>query len=105
VAGQDLPRLAPFVDLISPMCYHHMVRRTPAWVHDVVADISSRTGATVLASTQVSEAYIEQTLPPDEFRAAAAEALKPPSIGVVFWSWDALAKSPEKQAILRRLIH
>ncbi|MGZ5514283.1 MAG: hypothetical protein ACXW2O_04135 [Candidatus Aminicenantales bacterium] len=105
VAGQDLPRLAPFVDLISPMCYHHMVRRTPAWVHDVVADISTRTGATVLASTQVSEAYIEQALPPDEFQAAAAEALKPPSIGVVFWSWDALAKSPEKQALLMRLVH
>lgn len=105
VAGQDLARLAPFVDLISPMCYHHMVRRDPAWVHDVVADISSRTGARVLASTQVSEAYIEEALSPDEFRAAAAEALKPPSIGVVLWSWDALSKSPEKQALLRRLVH
>ncbi len=105
VAGQDFVRLAPLVDLISPMCYHHMVRRTPAWVHDVVADISSRTGAAVLASTQVSEAYVEQTLPPDEFRAATQEALKPPSIGVVFWSWDALSKSPEKQAILKRLVH
>ncbi len=104
VAGQDLPRLAPFVDLISPMCYHHMVRQTPAWVHDVVADISSRTGATVLASTQVSEAYIQETLSLDEFRAAAAEALRPPSIGVVFWSWDALAKSPEKQSFLRRRV-
>ena len=105
VAGQDLPRLAPFVDLISPMCYHHMVRRPPVWVHDVVEDISSRTGATVLASTQVSAAYVEQALPPDEFRAAALEALKPPSIGVVFWSWDALAKSPEKRALLSRLVH
>ena len=105
VAGQDFVRLAPFVDLISPMCYHHMVGRTPAWVHDVVLDISSRTGATVLASTQVSEAYVERALPPDEFRAATEEALKPPSIGVVFWSWDALSKSPEKQAVLRRLVH
>lgn len=105
VAGQDLVRLAPLVDLISPMCYHHMVGRDPAWVHDVVADISSRTGVKVLASTQVSEAYVDQALPAEEFRAAAEEALKPPSIGVVFWSWDALAKSPEKRAVLRRLIH
>jgi len=105
VAGQDFVRLAPFVDLISPMCYHHMVGRAPAWVHDVVLDISSRTGATVLASTQVSEAYVERALPPDEFRSATEEALKPPSIGVVFWSWDALSKSPEKQAVLRRLVH
>ncbi len=105
VAGQDLVRLAPYVDLISPMCYHHMVGRDPAWVHDVVMDISSRTGAAVLASTQVSEAYVKEALSPGEFRAAAAEALKPPSIGVVFWSWDALSKSPEKQALLRRLVH
>lgn len=104
VAGQDLTRLAPLVDLISPMCYHQMVRQTPAWIHNVVADISSRTGATVLASTQVSEAYTKETLSPDEFRAAAEEALRPPSIGVVFWSWDALAKSPEKQALWRRLV-
>jgi len=103
VAGQDLAPLAPFVDLISPMCYHHMVRRDPAWVHAVVADISARTGAPVLASTQVSEAYVEEALPPGEFRAAAAEALKPPSIGVVLWSWDALSKSPEKMQILRSL--
>ena len=105
VAGQDLVRLAPFVDLISPMCYHHMVGRDPAWVRDVVSDISSRTGAKVLASTQVSEAYVDQALPPEEFLAAAAEAIKPPSTGVVFWSWDALAGSPEKRVLLRRLVH
>jgi hypothetical protein len=106
VAGQDFALLAPLVDIISPMTYHHMVRRTPAWVHDVVADISAQTkGAAVLPSIQVSEAYIEDKLSPDEFRAALEQALKPPSKGVVLWSWDALAKSPEKQALLQRLVH
>lgn len=101
IAGQDLARLAPYADFISPMCYHHMVRRSPAWVHDVVADISAQTHAAILASTQVSEAYVEETLAPEEFRAALEEALKPPSIGVVLWSWDALSKSPEKREILK----
>ncbi len=106
VAGQDFALLAPLVDFISPMTYHHMVRRTPAWVHDVVAGISAETkGAAVLPSIQVSEAYIEDKLSPDEFRAALEQALKPPSKGVVLWSWDALAKSPEKQALLQRLVH
>jgi hypothetical protein len=105
VAGQDIGRLAPMVDFVSPMCYHHMVRQTPAWVHDVVAEFASRSGAPVLASTQVSEAYVKEALAPDEFRRAAEEALKAPSIGVVLWSWDALAKSPEKQRILSRLVH
>jgi hypothetical protein len=103
VAGQDLARLAPFVDFISPMCYHHMVRRTPAWVHDVVEDIFARTRGAVLASTQVSKAYIEEELLPQEFQASVEEALMPPSIGVVLWSWNALAESPEKKGILKSL--
>jgi hypothetical protein len=105
VAGQDMSRLAPFVDFVSPMCYHHMVRRPPAWVHDVVVDLAAQTSAAILASTQVAEAYLEQTLSPDEFRASVEEALKPPSIGVVLWSWDALAKSPQKRDILKALVH
>jgi hypothetical protein len=101
IAGQDLARLAAYADFISPMCYHHMVRQSPAWVHDVVADLYSQTHAAILASTQVSEAYIENTLAPGEFRAALEEALKPPSVGVVLWSWDALSKSPGKMEILK----
>jgi hypothetical protein len=106
VAGQDLARLAPLVDIISPMAYHHMVRQTPAWVHDVVEDISALTkGAPVLPSIQVAEAYVKGPLPAAEFEAALEQALKPPSIGVVLWSWDALSRSPEKQAVLKRLVH
>ena len=106
VAGQDLTRLAPLVDIISPMAYHHMVRQTPAWIHDVVEDISAQAeGAPVLPSIQVAEAYVKEPLPAAEFEAALEQALKPPSIGVVLWSWDALSKSPEKQALLKRLVH
>ena len=101
IAGQDLARIALYADFISPMCYHHMVRQSPAWVHDVVADLSAQTHAAILASTQVSEAYVEKTLAPGEFGAALEEALKPPSVGVILWSWDALFKSPEKMEILK----
>lgn len=104
IAGQDLALLAPFADFLSPMAYHHMVRQIPAWVHDVVEDISRQTGRKVLASTQVAEAYVEDALSPAEFKAALEEALEPPSIGVVLWSWDALSKSPEKKEILRSLV-
>jgi hypothetical protein len=106
VAGQDLTLLAPLADYLSPMVYHHMVRQTPAWVHEVVVDMAARGGrAAVLPSIQVAEAYVPEKLDAVEFGAALEQALRPPSIGVVFWSWDALAKSPEKQAVLKRLIH
>ncbi len=102
VAGQDLARLAPLVDLVSPMTYHHMVRRPPAWVHDVVADAADLAGGVpVLPSIQVDRAYVDEDLPPAEFRAALEQALRPPSRGVVLWSWSALAGSPEKKALLR----
>jgi hypothetical protein len=104
VAGQGLARLAPFVDFVSPMCYHHMVRRTPVWVHSVVEDMARRTGAAVLPSIQVKEAYIPGPETPAEFRQALAEALKPPSRGVVFWNWAALAESPDKRAAVRDVL-
>lgn len=104
VAGQDLARLAPLVDFISPMCYHHMARRTPAWVHSVVEDMERRTGAAILPSIQVKEAYIPGPETPAEFRQALVEALKPPSRGVVFWNWAALAESPDKRAAVREVL-
>jgi len=101
VAGQDAARLSRPADLLSPMAYHHMVLRTPAWVHEVVADLAARSRAPVLPSIQVGEAYIDKPLPPEEFRSALEEALKPPSLGVVLWNWDALDKSAEKKAIFK----
>lgn len=103
IAGQDLGQIAAYTDFVSPMCYHHMVLRDPAWVHSVVADVAAYAGRAVLPSIQVNEAYINKTLPVPEFEAALAEALKPPSKGVVFWSWDALEKSPLKKEVVRAL--
>jgi hypothetical protein len=101
VAGQDASRLSRFADLLSPMAYHHMVLRTPGWIHEIVSDLSARASVPILPSIQVAEAYIDRALPPPEFRSALEEALAPPSRGAVLWSWDALERSAEKQAILK----
>jgi len=104
VAGQDLARLAPLVDYVSPMCYHHMVKRMPAWVHAVVEDAERVSKAAVLPSIQVQEAYIPGPESPAEFKAALVEALKPPSRGVVFWNWAALAGSAEKREAVKAVL-
>jgi hypothetical protein len=104
IAGQDLAQIAPLVDYLSPMCYHHMVLRDPGWVHSVVDDVYDWTKGRVLPSIQVGEAYITAKLSPSEFKDALAEALKPPSRGVVFWNWDALDKSSEKKEIVRAAV-
>lgn len=98
IAGQDRAALAGPADMISPMCYWHMLKRKPSWIHDVVEDASSHSKSRVVPSIQVGNAYIRDRLSVDEFKEALEEALRPPSSGVVFWNWDALAKEPEKKA-------
>ncbi|MGA2532280.1 MAG: hypothetical protein ABSG19_04500 [Candidatus Aminicenantales bacterium] len=104
VAGQDLARLAPLVDYISPMCYHHMVKQTPAWVHAVVEDAERASKAAVIPSIQVQEAYIPGPESPAEFQEALVAALRPPSRGVVFWNWAALAGSAEKMEAVKAVL-
>ena len=104
VAGQDLADLAPYVDFLSPMTYAHMVKRGPAWVHSVVEDIHRRARGKVIPSIQVRRAYLADTLTVETFSATLVEALRAPSQGVVFWSWEALEQDPEKKAVLPDLI-
>jgi uncharacterized lipoprotein YddW (UPF0748 family) len=100
IAGQDLSALGTLADMISPMCYWHMLRRKPPWIREVVEDVYSRTKGLVVPSIQVGNAYISDRLSVEEFKEALEEALRPPSGGVIFWNWDALAKEPEKKAVV-----
>ena len=62
----------------------------PAWINSVVKDIYDQTHSRILPSIQVKEAYLESTLSTEIFRKALEESLKPPSQGVIFWSWEKL---------------
>jgi uncharacterized lipoprotein YddW (UPF0748 family) len=104
IAGQDLAKIASYTDYLSPMCYHHMVMRIPSWIHSVVEDVYSLTHSQVIPSIQVEEAYIDKTLTLSEFRDSLVEALKPPSKGVVFWSWEKLENSTDKKENIKTVL-
>ncbi len=104
VAGQDLATISLHTDFISPMCYSHMVKRPAPWINSVVNDMHSRTQSKIVPSIQVKEAYLADILSVDEFETTLIEALKTPSEGVIFWSWDALDKDPEKKDVIEHLI-
>jgi hypothetical protein len=104
VAGQDLASISLHTDFISPMCYSHMVKRPAPWIGSVVNDMYGRTQSKILPSIQVKEAYLTDILSVDEFEDTLIEALKAPSQGVIFWSWDALERDPEKKDVIRDLI-
>jgi len=101
IAGQDAGELGSLVDFISPMCYSHMVKRPPDWIHEVVADLDSESAGKILPSIQVSAAYREEPFSEESFQMALQAALEPPSKGVIFWSWEALEKDPGKLKVVK----
>ena len=60
-----------------------------------------RTGSKIIPSIQVNKAYLERELGMEEFEQSLSEALKPPSRGVLFWSWERLVQDPEKLKVLK----
>jgi hypothetical protein len=104
VAGQDIKTLSGFSDFLSPMTYAHMVKQSPSWVHGLVEDMFMQTGATILPSIQVGQAYLDTEFDPEEFRETLEAALLPPSAGVVIWSWDHLIAEPEKADLFKDIV-
>ncbi len=104
IAGQDIPELSKISDYLSPMTYAHMVKRDPEWIHSIVEDFYLQSGGKVLPSIQVSKAYLENELGLKEFELSLKEALKPPSEGVVFWSWERLVQDPGKLKVLQDIL-
>jgi len=104
VIGQNFPDISKYVDMISPMTYAHMVKREPSWIHDVVRELDIQVDMRIVPSIQVNKAYLDEPLEVEEFEQYFREAMKPPSSGVIFWSWEQLMVSPEKKAILNKLL-
>jgi len=89
------------VETIEP----DMLRRLPRCIRSVVRTLAATSHARILPSIQVQEAYREgEPLTAEEFSQDLREALRPPSAGVVLWSWDGLQKEPEKQRALRAVL-
>ena len=85
------------------MCYAHMVKQDPSWIHSVALDIQKRSNKPVLVSIQVSDEG-EDRLPAGLFKEYLVQALERPSSGVVFWNWEMLDQHPEKQQIVKTVL-
>lgn len=104
IVGQDLSALEEFTDIISPMTYSHMLKREPGWINSVLNDITDQVDCKVIPSIQVNEAYLTNSLTDEEFEQILTEALKPPSSGVFFWSWEQLEARPAKKEIVKQVL-
>jgi hypothetical protein len=105
IAAQDREALGGIADFLSPMCYSFMLHRPPDWIPSVVQNVAREGRCAVLPSVQVGVTYREgETFSVEEFEACVRAALAPPSAGVVFWSWDAIAAEPAKAEAIRRVL-
>ena len=104
VAGQDISAIASHTNYLSPMTYSHMVKQNPSWIHEIVKGMNNKANNKILPSIQVSKAYLNTPINKDEFESALTESLKPPSKGVVFWSWERLVKDSGKMAIVKNKV-
>jgi hypothetical protein len=81
------------------------LKRKASWVSSVVKDMDSQVYKTfIVPSIQVKEAYLDDPLSEDEFEENMMEALKEPSKGVIFWSWEHLEKDPKKKLIIKSIV-
>jgi hypothetical protein len=100
VAGQDPGQLGARVDVLSPMCYGHMIRQPPEWVSSVVRDLAEQTDTPILPGIQVDRVYRDEGLALEEFAQSLEAALRAPSAGVVLRSWRALENAPDRRALV-----
>jgi hypothetical protein len=101
VAAQDLQKIAPYVDFISPMCYSQMLKRDAGWIASVISEMDKEAKGKILPSIQVYPYYINDPFTVDDFRKCVDAALQPPSQGVVFFSWPLFEKDKERMKINR----
>jgi hypothetical protein len=99
VAAQDLQKIAPFTDYISPMCYSQMVRRDAGWIESVVTNMDKKAPGKILPSIQVYPYYIYDPFTTEDFKKCISAALKAPSQGVVFFSWPLFEKDTVRTKI------
>ena len=99
IIAQDFEKLAPHVDIFSPMVYHKMVGEKPDWISDMVRYMDRVTRKPIVPIIQaVSE---PARLGDDEFVQAVHQALKFPSKGVIILSMKFFMKEKRLQSWLR----
>jgi hypothetical protein len=100
-AAQDVTRLAPHVDYLSPMVYHKLIGRPAEYIRTLTRELSAKTKRKILPSIQTAEIVKEGQLSVEEFEQSLDYALEPPSSGTLVFHWGELRVDPEAPALRR----
>ena len=84
-----------------PLIYINDLNINYKWINSLVKDFKEQGVSNIIPSIQVKECYREERFTEDEFRKCIDEALKAPSQGIIFWSWDYLIQEAEKEKVMK----
>ena len=99
--GQDHKILGLHFDLISPMLYHRMFGKALTYISDYVGYLNKVARKPVLPIIQVKDMPddLEDKLTFSGMKKQFKEAIKKPSVGVSWFSWDAAIEKGKTKAI------
>jgi hypothetical protein len=100
--GQDIPALAKLVDGIAPMAFTHILRQSPAWKEEVLAEVKGSTGKPVISYLQVEKIYRPESIPTGQFEAELKAGMVGDWAGISVFCYEQLVEAPEKVGILKR---
>ena len=105
LGGQDFGALTEYVDLFSPMCYHHMLYREPKSIRDQVRYMK-RLGCRVAPCVQAALIFREDgPYTPAMFEQAVEVALAEPSDGINLYIWRYLDQRPKLKDVWLEALH
>jgi len=102
--GLNYSRIKEHVDIISPMLYHRMMDKPINYIGKYVAYLREIGYKEIIPIIQVKDMPDElpDNYTEDEIKQAYEEAVRPPSSGVAFFSWDH-AVEEGKTEIIKKL--
>lgn len=110
ILGQNIEKMLPFVDYVSPMMYHHMIGMPVSYIGELLESFDKEIKAAgsdkkVLVSIQAKEYYKEEALSSKEFERALQQSIQNPSLGVmVFSSSDVLGNEEIKEIVKENFV-
>ncbi len=110
-AGQRLSDLSSLVDVISPMAYHAILHRSPPWVGEVIAEVSTQVSHPLLPVVQVDSEEGKEAgadwgppIPLEEWESVVRLVLESPDVsGLVAFTGTALLSEGRGERLLKSL--
>lgn len=101
--GQNHKLLSGYFDIISPMLYHRMIGKPIGYNSEYTNWLSLATRKPIIPIIQVKDMpdNLPDRLSDAEMESAYQEAIKEPSIGVIWFSWDGAVEKNKTEIISR----